>query len=234
MASCTWRGRREPSSLRASVSSAPFRPTTPPHHTPCTIPVIIDNFAQQQQTEELPVSARHVRQFVEVGWRWAAVQTVMHSSVPYPSPGTRSLTGPACPFFCHTPMPQVWAELDPHATNYMPATQLGSLLWALDPPLGLAGEDGGRAKLQNVVMALDVPVHGARVRIRSRASGGWSPWRGRPCCGALGRVLGRGGAKCMPVASQQQKSTAHTRPLIAQRRRGDDVPRPAMPLPLSV
>ena len=33
---------------------------------PC-FAVIIDNFAEQTQAEELPVSPHHIRQFVEVG-----------------------------------------------------------------------------------------------------------------------------------------------------------------------
>jgi hypothetical protein len=62
--------------------------------------------------------------------------------------------------------PQAWAELDPHATNFIPAVKLASLIAELDPPLGVRGEDGGRAQLQGIIMRLDVPVHsGGQVRL---------------------------------------------------------------------
>jgi len=54
---------------------------------------------------------------------------------------------------------QTWAELDPHATNYIAAVQLAALVAELDPPLGVSREDGARAKLQSIMMSVDIPVH---------------------------------------------------------------------------
>jgi hypothetical protein len=88
--------------------------------------------------------------------------------------------------------PQAWAELDPDATNYIPAVQLASLLAELDPPLGVRGEDGGRGRLQGIIMRLDVPVHrGGRV-------GGIGAGAGR--AGPAGRDAARAPADCSRFA----------------------------------
>jgi hypothetical protein len=64
--------------------------------------------------------------------------------------------------------PQIWAELDPRATNFTPAAQLGCLISELDPPLGVKGEEAARAKLQSIVMSVDIPVHGGKVGGRAK------------------------------------------------------------------
>lgn len=72
---------------------------------------------------------------------------------------------PFLPCTPHKPLhQQAWAELDPRATNFIPAVQLGTLICELDPPLGVRGEEGVRAKLQSIIMSVDVPLHGSRVR----------------------------------------------------------------------
>lgn len=90
-----------------------------------------------------------------------------------PPPCAWPLTGICCshnpftlpPAATRTPRPQTWAALDPRATNLIPATQLGFLVSELDPPLGVRGEEGARAKLQSIIMGVDIPVHkGGKVR----------------------------------------------------------------------
>ena len=58
----------------------------------------------------------------------------------------------------------VWAELDPAASNYIPVKDLPTLVAELDPPLGARGEECGRAKVQQIIMAVDIPNRGNRVR----------------------------------------------------------------------
>jgi hypothetical protein len=45
----------------------------------------------------------------------------------------------------------------------------------LDQPLGVAGEEGGRGKLQAIIMSIDVPVHSGKVRRPRSAVVSFSP-----------------------------------------------------------
>jgi hypothetical protein len=59
---------------------------------------------------------------------------------------------------------QVWSELDPHASHFIPAIQLSSLIEELQPPLGVKGEAGARAKIQGIIMNVDIPIRDGKVR----------------------------------------------------------------------
>eukprot|EP00879_Flechtneria_rotunda_P021439 GHRR01022596.1.p1 GENE.GHRR01022596.1~~GHRR01022596.1.p1 ORF type:complete len:189 (+),score=60.61 GHRR01022596.1:1631-2197(+) len=59
---------------------------------------------------------------------------------------------------------KVWSELDPYATHYIPAIELSTLIQELEPPMGVKGEAGERAKVQSIIMALDIPVRKIKVR----------------------------------------------------------------------
>lgn len=58
---------------------------------------------------------------------------------------------------------QVWSELDPQATHFIPAIQLSTLIQELLPPLGAKGEEGARTKVQAIIMAADIPVRNGKV-----------------------------------------------------------------------
>ena len=58
---------------------------------------------------------------------------------------------------------QVWSELDPQATHFIPAIQLATLIQELRPPLGVKGEESVRAKIQGIVMCVDIPVRNGKV-----------------------------------------------------------------------
>ena len=74
------------------------------------------------------------------------------------------------------PHSQVWTDLDPRATNFIPAVQLACLVAELDAPLGARGEPAGRAALQAIMLSVDVPVHaGGKVREPSLYHGWLSP-----------------------------------------------------------
>jgi hypothetical protein len=60
--------------------------------------------------------------------------------------------------------PQVWSELDPDATHFIPAIQLSTLIQELQPPLGVKGEEGARAKIQGIIMNVDIPIRDGKVR----------------------------------------------------------------------
>jgi hypothetical protein len=53
---------------------------------------------------------------------------------------------------------QAWSELDPTASYYIPAVELSSLLRDLPPPMGVRGEEGEQAKIQAIIMAVDIPI----------------------------------------------------------------------------
>lgn len=54
---------------------------------------------------------------------------------------------------------QVWSELDPLATHYIPALDLATLIRELAPPLGVQGEPGQQGKIQGIIMSVDIPIH---------------------------------------------------------------------------
>ncbi|KAF6257951.1 Ion transport protein-domain-containing protein [Scenedesmus sp. NREL 46B-D3] len=54
---------------------------------------------------------------------------------------------------------RAWSELDPTASQYIPAVELSSLLRDLPPPMGVRGEEGEQAKIQSIVMSVDIPIH---------------------------------------------------------------------------
>lgn len=56
------------------------------------------------------------------------------------------------------PGPQVWSELDPSASMYIPAVELSTVIRELRPPIGVRGEQAEQEKLQNIIMAVDIPV----------------------------------------------------------------------------
>jgi hypothetical protein len=53
---------------------------------------------------------------------------------------------------------QAWSELDPSASQYIPAVELSSLLRELPPPMGVRGEEGEQAKIQSIIMSVDIPI----------------------------------------------------------------------------
>lgn len=59
---------------------------------------------------------------------------------------------------------QVWSELDPHASHFIPAIQLSTLIEELQPPLGVKGELGARAKIQGIIMNVHIPIREGKVR----------------------------------------------------------------------
>jgi len=71
---------------------------------------------------------------------------------------------------CSEPQPtlspspvQVWSELDPHATHFIPAIQLSTLIQQLRPPLGVNGEQDTRSKIQAIIMSVDIPIRHGKV-----------------------------------------------------------------------
>lgn len=58
---------------------------------------------------------------------------------------------------------QVWSELDPHATHFIPAIQLSTLIQQLRPPLGVNGEQDARSKIQAIIMTVDIPIRHGKV-----------------------------------------------------------------------
>ena len=60
---------------------------------------------------------------------------------------------------------EVWANFDPDATYWIPAASLAYLIQRLEPPLGTLGLSWNRSDVQSIVMSLDIPEHGGRVRI---------------------------------------------------------------------
>lgn len=71
---------------------------------------------------------------------------------------------PTCTLIITSHELQVWTELDPQATHFIPAIQLSTLLQELRPPLGVKGEEDSRAKIQGIVMNVDIPVRNGKVR----------------------------------------------------------------------
>jgi hypothetical protein len=59
---------------------------------------------------------------------------------------------------------QVWSELDPQASCFIPAIQLSALIQELLPPLGVKGEQDARAKIQGIIMNVDIPIRNGKVR----------------------------------------------------------------------
>jgi hypothetical protein len=53
---------------------------------------------------------------------------------------------------------QAWSERDPTASQYIPAVELSSLLRELPPPMGVRGEEGEQAKIQSIIMSVDIPI----------------------------------------------------------------------------
>lgn len=60
---------------------------------------------------------------------------------------------------------QAWSDLDPQATHYINAIQLTTLIQELLPPLGVKGEEGARAKVQAIIMHVDIPVRNGKVSV---------------------------------------------------------------------
>eukprot|EP00803_Ostreobium_quekettii_P004182 evm.model.scf_87.7 EVM.evm.TU.scf_87.7 scf_87:110745-119200(-) len=58
---------------------------------------------------------------------------------------------------------EVWSDLDPHATNYIPAVKLSTLLSELEPPLGVRGTAAGTAEIQSIIMSVDIPNRNNKV-----------------------------------------------------------------------
>lgn len=58
---------------------------------------------------------------------------------------------------------QVWTKLDPQATCFIPAIQLTTLIQDLLPPMGVKGEEGARAKIQGIIMNVDIPIRNGKV-----------------------------------------------------------------------
>lgn len=65
---------------------------------------------------------------------------------------------------CPAGLLQVWSELDPHATHFIPAVQLSTLIQELRPPLGVKSEQGcTRAMVQGIIMHVDIPFRHGKV-----------------------------------------------------------------------
>jgi hypothetical protein len=82
---------------------------------------------------------------------------------------------------------QVWSELDPQASCFIQAIQLSTLIQELLPPLGVKGEQDARAKIQGIIMNVDIPVRNGKVQQASallaydteKGRGVQSIWDGR-------------------------------------------------------
>jgi hypothetical protein len=133
------------------------------------IAVIIDNFERSSsQGSDLPISKALLDSFVQVRVAWCGscggrlrpghVVCVLRAVCVAPH------TPPCCRCCCAAP--QVWSELDPRASHFMPAIQLSTLIQALAPPLGVRGEAAGRAKVLGIIMSVDVPVRDGKVSKR--------------------------------------------------------------------
>ena len=65
--------------------------------------------------------------------------------------------GDACSFV------QLWSEMDPDATWYIPTRQLPMLLLELSAPMGSKGTDHGMSEILSVILSLEIPDRRSRV-----------------------------------------------------------------------
>ncbi len=82
------------------------------------------------------------------------------------SKGTRPLHASPPP---PPPLPQVWSELDPHASGFIRAPDLPLLIMELHPPLGNRDTRSMAAGAQDIILSVDIPNRGNRVRAGRKA-----------------------------------------------------------------
>lgn len=127
------------------------------------IAVILDNFQSSSQNEAMPVSKGHLIQFSEVRRLCSCTificQGAMYSVAELKiAPAVLAHNTAAIKLSDFISMDiQVWSELDPDATNFIPTVRLSTLISELDPPLGVKGTSGGPVAIQNIIMSVDIP-----------------------------------------------------------------------------
>lgn len=84
---------------------------------------------------------------------------------------------PVGPSTLHT-FTEVWEDLDPHGSGFIPASALTSLLLRLPKPLGVKKLDSQMLRVQEIVLSTNIPIRSRCVQFYEvRALG---PWAARP------------------------------------------------------